>query len=415
MVIKPVGRPRRKRSRRIAAHENKIPKKRGLPLKRQPVTGRALNALRAALCTLAHGLKAKPQQKRTVHTKRGFRITKKVWFTVIFSCLAISAVIMVIALLSPGGKAATAPGLLSSNGDGYVAANITSFPAYQIPAPAATPVPVSNPDPRPSAAATPQPEKSHAEATPQPARKTAPPPSTPDIDTLVAFFRVEADSYYSDFNYSSNHYDYTEDELQMMAKIIQAEAGGEPYEGKLAIGNVVINRTLCGHWGSTMADQTKGLAYNPDKVPSAASLAAARAVLDYEVWVVPQNTYNFKNSGGDWRTFTYWGQIGHHYFYTYHYGTRCDKSTVPPALYKRVYKYAQYGCKPAERVKRLQFMLKSLGYKVNPDGYFGEGTEKALIEFQQAKGLKADGVAGPATVKALIRAFGVKDYCKKYL
>jgi hypothetical protein len=233
--------------------------------------------------------------------------------------------------------------------------------------------------------------------------------------SLVAFYRVDASSYYSDFRYSSNHYDYTDEELVMLARIIQAEAGGESDKGKIAVGNVVINRVLCGHYGSTIADQLGGLSYNPNTVPRQSCINAARAVLDDEVWVVPQNTYNFKNSGGEWRTFIYWGQIGNHHFYRYHYGSRYTGDSIPDALYKRVYKYAQYGCVPAERVARIQYMLQSLGYSVTPDKYFGRSTKEALIAFQRDRGLEADGVAGPATVEALIRAFGVDNYRKKYL
>lgn len=35
--------------------------------------------------------------------------------------------------------------------------------------------------------------------------------------------------------------------------------------------------------------------------------------------------------------------------------------------------------------------------KVNADGIFGSGTEKATIAYQKARGLKADGIVGPAT------------------
>ena len=81
--------------------------------------------------------------------------------------------------------------------------------------------------------------------------------------SLVAYYRVEADSYYSDFGFSSNHYKYTDEELLIMAQVIQREAGGECDKGKIAVGNVVINRTLCGHYGSTIAEQLGGLSYKP--------------------------------------------------------------------------------------------------------------------------------------------------------
>ena len=35
---------------------------------------------------------------------------------------------------------------------------------------------------------------------------------------------------------------YTDDDIYWLARIIEAEAGGEPYKGKIAIGNVILNR-----------------------------------------------------------------------------------------------------------------------------------------------------------------------------
>jgi peptidoglycan L-alanyl-D-glutamate endopeptidase CwlK len=53
-------------------------------------------------------------------------------------------------------------------------------------------------------------------------------------------------------------------------------------------------------------------------------------------------------------------------------------------------------------VERLQKRLEKLGFSPgNIDGDFGPGTEAALIAYQRGKGLLADGVAGPRTLKAL--------------
>lgn len=54
-------------------------------------------------------------------------------------------------------------------------------------------------------------------------------------------------------------------------------------------------------------------------------------------------------------------------------------------------------------VLELQKALKEQGYlKHKPTGYFGTDTEDALLAFQKAHGLKADGKAGPQTRKALL-------------
>jgi predicted chitinase len=53
-------------------------------------------------------------------------------------------------------------------------------------------------------------------------------------------------------------------------------------------------------------------------------------------------------------------------------------------------------------VTALQTKLKELGFDPNGvDGNFGPGTRKALIAFQQSKGLQADAMAGPNTLAAL--------------
>ena len=52
-------------------------------------------------------------------------------------------------------------------------------------------------------------------------------------------------------------------------------------------------------------------------------------------------------------------------------------------------------------VKALQQALKSQGYPVDADGRFGQGTQDAVIAFQAARGLGADGIVGPGTWGAL--------------
>lgn len=49
-------------------------------------------------------------------------------------------------------------------------------------------------------------------------------------------------------------------------------------------------------------------------------------------------------------------------------------------------------------VRYMQFLLKVWGYNVGTvDGIFGQNTENAVVAFQQANGLSADGIVGPNT------------------
>lgn len=53
-------------------------------------------------------------------------------------------------------------------------------------------------------------------------------------------------------------------------------------------------------------------------------------------------------------------------------------------------------------VKQVQQKLKRWGYYTGSvDGVFGTGTKKAVIAFQRKNGLKADGIVGAATYRAL--------------
>lgn len=61
-----------------------------------------------------------------------------------------------------------------------------------------------------------------------------------------------------------------------------------------------------------------------------------------------------------------------------------------------------------ELVYQLQSKLAQLKYNVKPDGSFGANTDKALKEFQNSKGLVADGIAGPNTFRALGLEVGTK-------
>jgi peptidoglycan hydrolase-like protein with peptidoglycan-binding domain len=52
-------------------------------------------------------------------------------------------------------------------------------------------------------------------------------------------------------------------------------------------------------------------------------------------------------------------------------------------------------------VKKLQESLQKAGITVSVDRVFGPGTDKAVKEFQQKKGLMVDGIVGPKTREQL--------------
>ena len=66
-----------------------------------------------------------------------------------------------------------------------------------------------------------------------------------------------------------------------------------------------------------------------------------------------------------------------------------------------IYEQAAGKSDSGSRVRELQKALGQAGYACGSDGKYGSNTRKAVESFQRAQGLKADGVAGKATLKKL--------------
>ena len=83
---------------------------------------------------------------------------------------------------------------------------------------------------------------------------------------------------------------YDADELYWLSRIINAESGGEPFRGKIAVGNVVLNRVRSDRYPDTVYgvifDFTFGVQFTPAAngtvylEPSAESVAAAKVCLE---------------------------------------------------------------------------------------------------------------------------------------
>ncbi len=122
--------------------------------------------------------------------------------------------------------------------------------------------------------------------------------------------------------------EYTESEISIIARVIFAEAQGESWEGKCAVGEVVLNRYESGLYGKTLTYVTrkkqfcKATERTVKKKKNAAVYAECYRAALYviENRTLPSNTYYFqkanrKHWGGRPKIMRY-GRIGKHTFYT---------------------------------------------------------------------------------------------------
>ena len=117
---------------------------------------------------------------------------------------------------------------------------------------------------------------------------------------------------------------YSDADLKLMAAIIEAEAGGEPYEGKVAVGTVVMNRVMSSKFPNTLSGviyQTNQfqpvrnghLALILERGPNETCIQAARQVLGgYRSgnWLFFMTKY-----WADYYGFTGYSMIGNHAFF----------------------------------------------------------------------------------------------------
>lgn len=121
---------------------------------------------------------------------------------------------------------------------------------------------------------------------------------------------------------------YSDEDLYWLSRLVEAEAGGEPYEGKIAVADTVINRKNSGLYPNTIKgvifDTNNGVQYSPVgngaiyNTPSQNSINAAIQALEGND--VVGNCMYFVNPAIATSTWiednrTYYEAIGNHQFY----------------------------------------------------------------------------------------------------
>ncbi len=121
---------------------------------------------------------------------------------------------------------------------------------------------------------------------------------------------------------------FREDEVFWLARIIQAESGGEPMKGKIAVGNVILNRVRSKDYPNTIYgvifDRRYGVQFSPVSngtiynTPSNESIIAAKICLEgYSVSTEILYFVNPKVAPNSWasKNRPYFDTIGNHAFY----------------------------------------------------------------------------------------------------
>lgn len=121
---------------------------------------------------------------------------------------------------------------------------------------------------------------------------------------------------------------YNADELYWLSRIIEAEAGGEILEGKIAVGNVVLNRVADKRYPNTIYgvifDFKNGIQFTPAytgtiyNTPSSESIIAAKMCLEgYEIVPDVLFFFNPRIATSNWisKNRPFAARIGQHDFY----------------------------------------------------------------------------------------------------
>lgn len=122
----------------------------------------------------------------------------------------------------------------------------------------------------------------------------------------------------------------TEDERYWLEKLVEAESADEPYDGKLAVANIIVNRLKSNSFPNNINDViTAPRQFQPfengaiyERVASQDSISAINEVFDNGIRVIPNDVFYFMsdNISDNWidNTRQFYKKIGSHlFFYEY--------------------------------------------------------------------------------------------------
>lgn len=114
----------------------------------------------------------------------------------------------------------------------------------------------------------------------------------------------------------SRYGEITEDERELIARVIYLEARGEPTEGQQAVAEVILNRVAADNFPGSVEDviYQEGQLSTASAIPEAAPGEAQYAAVDAAMYgdpVLPMNVVYFSREG---ENDDVWGTIGEHVF-----------------------------------------------------------------------------------------------------
>ena len=114
----------------------------------------------------------------------------------------------------------------------------------------------------------------------------------------------------------SRYGEITEDERELIARVIYLEARGEPAEGQQAVAEVILNRVAADNFPGSVEDviYQEGQFSTASAIPEAAPGEAQYAAVDAAMYgdpVLPMNVVYFSREG---ENDDGWGPIGEHVF-----------------------------------------------------------------------------------------------------